>query len=278
MGISTLEDLITYYPRNYEDRNKPKKIAEAVDGEEVLIEAMIVSKMSEIRTRRKNMTIYKLIVRDDTDSMVLTWYNQRYLKNTFHLGETYQFFGKIEKKSGVTEMKTPVFDLEGKKKNTGKIIPIYSTTYGLSQNVIRQIIENGLKTMKGKIEETLPEYIRTKHHLIDMNQAIHQIHFPDTFQDFEAARKRLVFEELLTMQLLLLNLKRQGMQKQEGIAFDKNVHMSELIQELPFHLTKAQLRVLEEIDTDMESHQTMNRLLQGDVGSRKNSNCDVSSL
>lgn len=268
-----MEDLITYYPRNYEDRNKPKKIAEAVDGEEVLIEAMVVSKMSEIRTRRKNMTIYKLIVRDDTDSMVLTWYNQRYLKNTFRLGETYQFFGKIEKKSGVSEMKTPMFDMEGKTKNTGKIIPIYPTTYGLSQNVIRQIIENGLKEKKGTLEESLPEYLVEKNQLMDLNQAIEQIHFPSSFESFSKARKRLVFEELLTMQLLLLNLKNQSIQKQKGIRFNQQVHMSDVINNLPFHLTKAQLRVLEEIDQDMESDKTMNRLLQGDVGSRKNSYC-----
>jgi len=232
---------------------------------------MVVSKMSEIRTRRKNMTIYKLIVRDETDSMILTWYNQRYLKNTFHLGETYQFFGKIEKKAGVIEMKTPVFDLEGKNKNTGKIIPIYPSTYGLSQNVIRQIIENGLKTIKQEMTETLPDYLLDKNMLIKLDEAIHQIHFPASFEDFEKARKRLVFEELLTMQLLLLNLKNQGTTQREGITFDKNVKMSDVINNLPYKLTKAQLRVLEEIDNDMESEKCMNRLLQGDVGSRKNS-------
>ena len=270
LGVYTLEDLITYYPRDYEDRNKPKKIADTVDGEEVLIEAMVVSRMSEIRTRKKNMTIYKLIVRDDTDSMVLTWYNQRYLKTTFKLGETYHFFGKIEKKTGVTEMKTPVFDLEGKSKNTGKIIPIYPVTYGLSQNVIRQIIENGLKNIQEKIKETLPEYLLGEYKLMDLDEAIHQIHFPDSFEKFKIARSRLVFEELLTMQLMLLNLKNNGIAKKQGIAFDKNVKMSDVINSLPFKLTKAQLRVLEEIDNDMESSKVMNRLLQGDVGSRKN--------
>ena len=229
---------------------------------------MVVSKMTEIRTRRKNMTIYKLIVRDETDSMILTWYNQRYLKNTFQLGENYQFFGKIEKKAGVTEMKTPVFDLEGNNKNTGKIIPIYPSTYGLSQNVIRQIIENGLKTIKEKMPETLPEYLLEKNALINLDDAIKQIHFPSSFENFEKARKRLVFEELLTMQLLLLNLKNQGSTQKKGIKFDKNVQMSDVINNLPFKLTKAQLRVLEEIDNDMESEKSMNRLLQGDVGSR----------
>ena len=94
LGIFTLEDLITYYPRYYEDRSKPKNICELVHGEEALIEAIVVSKMSEQRVR-KNMTIYKLIVRDETGTCLLTWFNQSYLKNKFTLGEKYKFYGKV---------------------------------------------------------------------------------------------------------------------------------------------------------------------------------------
>lgn len=132
LGISTLEDLITYYPREYEDRGKPKKIAEVCNGEECLIEGLVVSRMSEQKIR-KNMTIYKLIVRDDTGSAILTWYNQSYLKSKFALGETYSFFGKVTTKNGNVEMMSPTFDEEGKNKNTGKIIPVYPLTYNLSR-------------------------------------------------------------------------------------------------------------------------------------------------
>lgn len=278
LGIYTLKDLITYYPREYEDRSKPKKIADTVDGAECLIEAIVVSRMNEIRTKRKNMTIYKLIVRDDTDSCILIWYNQSYLKSQFKLGETYKFYGKISKKTGTIEMMSPVYDIEGKNKNTGKIIPIYPLTYKLSQNAIRQIIENGLQIVNGKLEESLPEYIRENYELLEKNQAINSIHFPNELKEFETARKRLVFEELLSMQLLLLQLKNKTLKQETGISFDENVKMSELIDELPFRLTKAQLKVLEEIDQDMESDKIMNRLLQGDVGSRKNNsinNCSI---
>lgn len=133
LNIYTLKDLITYYPREYEDRSKATKIADAVDGEETLIRAVCVSKVNEIRTRRKNMTIYKLIVRDDTGSAILTWYNQSYLKSKFALGETYSFFGKVTTKNGNVEMMSPTFDEEGKNKNTGKIIPVYPLTYNLSR-------------------------------------------------------------------------------------------------------------------------------------------------
>lgn len=133
LNIYTLKDLITYYPREHEDRSKVTLIADAVDGEETLIRAVCVSKVNEIRTRRKNMTIYKLIVRDDTGSAILTWYNQSYLKSKFILGETYSFFGKVITKNGNVEMMSPTFDEEGKNKNTGKIIPVYPLTYNLSR-------------------------------------------------------------------------------------------------------------------------------------------------
>lgn len=269
LNIYNLQDLITYFPREYEDRSKPKKIVETENGEECLIEGIVTSHIKEIRTHRRNMTIYKLIVRDDSDSCELIWYNQSYLKKMFKMGETYKFFGKINKKIGITEMLSPVYDIEGKSKNTGKIIPIYPLTYNLSQNTLRQIIENGLDLSKDKLEETLPEYILKEYNLLSLKEAIEKIHFPSQLSDFEKARNRLAFEELLTMQLLLLTLKSKYKNIEEGIQFAKNAHMSDVINELPFKLTKAQLRVLEEIDKDMESNKAMNRLLQGDVGSGK---------
>ena len=269
LGIYTLKDLITYYPREHEDRSKPSKIADLENGQEALIEAIAVSRLNEIRTRRKNMTIYKLIVRDDTGTALLTWYNQGYLKKVFNIGEKYTFFGKVTIKDGVTQIFSPTFDLEGKNKNTGKIIPIYPLTYNLSQNTIRQIIENGLNIVKDKLEETLPQYILEEYKLKEINSAIKSIHFPRDFEDFENARKRLVFEELLSTQLALLSIKNMNTMDNTGIKFSKEVHMSSVINELPFKLTKAQLRVLEEIDNDMESSKPMNRLLQGDVGSGK---------
>lgn len=272
LGIYNLEDLITYYPRDYEDRGKPKKIAELTDGEEALIEVLVVSRMSEQKVR-KNMTIYKLIVRDDTGSCVLTWFNQSYLKNKFILGKKYKFYGRVSNKYGKIEMNSPVYDEEETNKNTGKIIPIYPLTYKLSQNTIRQVIENGLNAVKneGGLEETLPTYLLEEYNLYDINKATKEIHFPHDFSEFEKARKRLVFEELLSMQMALLSLKNKYTKEEAGIQFKKQVKMSNVINDLPFKLTKAQLKVLEEIDSDMESIKPMNRLLQGDVGSRKNS-------
>lgn len=166
-------------------------------------------------------------------------------------------------------MQSPVYEPETSEKNTGKIIPIYPLTYGITQNTIRKIIEAGLKEIDGKLNETLPEYILKKYNFMDYNSAIQKIHFPKNFEDFNKARERLAFEELFSMQLALLSLKNKYEIKKPGIQFDREVKMSQVIDELPFKLTKAQLRVLEEIDKDMEDIKPMNRLLQGDVGAGK---------
>ena len=268
IGVNTLEDLITYFPRTYEDRSKPKEIASLVDGEEALIEVMATSNMSEIRIG-KSRTILKLIVRDESGACVITWFNQKYLKGKFKVGEKYKFYGKAQIKYGKVEMVNPVFDVENSSKNTGKIIPIYPLTYSLTQNAIRSAIENGLKLVEGKLEETMPEYLLKEYHLEERNKAMKQIHFPSDFEEYNHARKRLVFEELLSMQLALSGLKNKYDNESDGIEYSRDVHMSDVINQLPFKLTKAQLKVLEEIDGDMEKKKPMNRLLQGDVGSGK---------
>ena len=268
LGINTLGDLITFFPRNYEDRSKPKKIYELVDGEEALIDVVCASQMNETRFAR-NKVMLKMLVRDDTGDCVLTWFNQTYLKNKFKVGERYQFYGKVNIKYGRIEMARPVFDKEGLNKNTGKIIPIYPLTYKLSQNKLRSIIENGLKLTLGKLDETIPDYILKEYNLENINTATRQIHFPSNFDEYSRARRRFVFEELLTVQLALLSLKSRYDKETDGIQFDKNVKMLDVINSLPFRLTRAQLKVLEEIDNDMENNKPMNRLLQGDVGSGK---------
>lgn len=267
LNIYTLKDLITYFPRDYEDRSKPKNLYECVDGEEVLIEAMATGRINEMHKGR--MTISRLIVKDQTGTCYITWFNQGYLRDKFQAGRMYRFFGKISNKNGRLEMNSPVYDEIDQSKNTGRIIPIYPLTYELKQSTLRKIMENGLAEVRGLLPETLPEYIIKENKLWDINSTIERIHFPVELSDFNKARERLVFEELLTMQLALLKLKNNYEHNTNGIQFDKNAKMSDVINELPFKLTKAQLRVLEEIDNDMESNKSMNRLLQGDVGSGK---------
>ena len=268
LGIYTIEDLISYYPRAYQDRSRVKKIEELQDGEEALIEAVTMSRVSTFKLRR-NMSVSKVQVQDDTGRCLITWFNQDYIRNSIQAHEKYKFFGKVTQKLGKIEMASPVIDKEGENKNTGKIVPIYSTTKSLSENAIRQAVENALKLANDQLKDNLPEYIKKEYNLEDFEKAVEQIHFPSDFDSLTVARQRLVFEELLTFQLALLSLKNQYSNEIRGIKYDKEVHMSDVINVLPFNLTKAQLRVLEEIDADMESEKPMNRLLQGDVGSGK---------
>ena len=267
IGIFNLKDLITYYPRTYEDRSKPKNLYECQEGEEVFVRAVACSRLSDIRI--KGRTMQKLLIRDETAPAEAIWFNQSYLKNKFEQGKEYGFFGKVSRKYGKIELMSPKFDEGENTKNTGRIIPIYPLTYNLSQNNLRKIMENGIKEVYGNLEETLPSYILDKYNLEKINKAVKDIHFPENFNDFNIARKRLVFEELLSVQLALLELKNRYMNEEKGIVFDKNVKISDVINSLPFKLTGAQRRVLEEIENDMEQDKTMNRLLQGDVGSGK---------
>lgn len=270
IGIFNVKDLITYYPRGYEDRSKPKNICECANGEVALIEAVAMSRLIDTRIS-KGRTMQKLPIVDETGQAVITWFNQPYLKSKFQMGKRYRFYGKVEFQYGKICMNSPVFDEIENSNNTGKIIPIYPLTYSLTQNTLRKIIENGLEKVKeqGSLPETLPEYILNEYKLENVNKANYDIHFPKDFDDFKKARRRLVFEELLSTQLALLQLKNSNLTEKKGIKFDENVKMSDVINTIPFKLTKAQLRVLQEIDENMESEKSMNRLLQGDVGSGK---------
>lgn len=268
LGIYTLEDIITYFPRDYEDRGKYKLISELENEETATFRAIVISKPTENRIR-KGMTIYKTVARDESGSVILSWFNQSYIKNTLSVGKEYTFFGKVKKAIGRIEVQSPVFEEVGKDKNTGKIIPLYPLTYGITQNVIRGIIENAMKEVDGEFLESLPSWILNKYDLCDINYAMKNIHFPSSFDDFEKARYRIAFEELLTLQTALLMMKYSAKTDNRGISFEKDENIDSLLNILPYKLTNAQLRVWNEINLDMISEKCMNRLVQGDVGSGK---------
>ena len=268
LNLYTVRDIVEYFPRTYEDRGTYKKIGELVDGETTTFKAVLASSVNETRIR-KNMTIYKAIAKDDTGSIILTWFNQPYVKKQLKTDCEYAFYGKIKNTLGRIEIQSPVFEEIGKEKNTGRIIPVYPLINGITQNVFRTIVENATNEMKNKYLEVLPEWVRVQNNLVDINYAMKNIHFPDTLQDFEKARYRLAFEELLVMQLGLLRFKIAGEKNYEGISFNKDEKMDELLSTLPYKLTNAQMRVWREIDNDMKSEKSMNRLVQGDVGSGK---------
>ena len=267
LGIYNLEDLITYYPRSYEDRSQVKKIKDLVDGEKVSLEVRAIMPIN-VRMLGRYKSIEKATFSDETGEIVVTWFNQPYLSKQIKRGEKYRLFGKVTARGLFFEMNSPVFDPIEKNNNTGKIIPVYPLTSEIRPNTMRKIISNGLE-VTDKLEEIEPDYIVKKYNLMDYDTAIRQIHFPSNFENFKKARKRLVFDELMGMQIGLLKLKGENNNEIKGIKYSKDVNMSDVINDLPFKLTNAQKRVLEDINNDMELEKPMNRLLQGDVGSGK---------
>ena len=267
LGIYSLEDLITYYPRSYEDRSKIKKIKDIVDGEKITIEVRAITPVT-VRMLGRYKSIEKATFSDETGDIVVTWFNQPYISKQIKRGEMYRLFGKVTANGLFFEMNSPVFDPIDKKMNTGKIVPVYPLTSEIKASTMRRIISNGL-SITDKLDEIEPEYIVKKYNLMDYDTSIRQIHFPDSFDSFKKARRRLVFDELIGMQIGLLKLKGENNKEVKGIKYSKDVKMSDVINDLPFKLTKAQTRVLEEINNDMEEEKPMNRLLQGDVGSGK---------
>jgi len=269
LGIRTIGDLLTYYPRDYEDRNKEKRVSELVNDDECAVILKIISDVSLNRPRR-NLRIYKTVGIDDTGYVTLTWFNQDYVRDKIFRDKTYVFFGRVKRAGIYIEMVNPVFEeISSERKKTTGIQPVYPLTAGITQTYLRMIQRNALDLVAGKLTEILPEELRREFSLAEINFALENIHFPVSFEDKEAARKRLVFDELLMLQLGLLQLKSKQTAVQ-GIKMERNPLVDKFISRLPFQLTRAQLRVYREIEKDMtEGEKQMNRLIQGDVGSGK---------
>ena len=267
IGVYVAEDILYYFPRNYEDRTKIKNIIELVDGETICIKGMAVSKVAESRIR-KGLTLYKLLIRDTTEAITATWYNQKYVANRIKLEERYVFYGKVSVKFGKKEIINPIFEEADSNQYTQKIVPVYPLTASMTQKVVQNIVGNCLKAVDQGVQEFLPHWVRGKYMLAEINYALKNIHFPEDYHSFMKARRRFVFEELFLLQLGLFRIRHKS-QQLEGIPFKDVPELQGFINRLPFSLTEAQQKVLMEIQPDLKSGKPMNRLVQGDVGSGK---------
>ena len=267
LGIRTIEDLLTHYPREYKDRSEILKIADLPMEEPA---AFLAQVKEEGQNSRHGRLVYtRMKVYDETGSVGVLWYNQPYMKNSLKIGEWYLFSGKLQKKYGRKEILSPEVERIGENFAGGRIIPVYPASEGLSQKMLRNLMEEALSQMQGGIREELPLWLRKEYKLAERNFAIENIHFPKTEQGFYDARRRLVFEELFLLQTALFRLKNTLEDSGAGIVLKKKKALQEAEVLLPFALTGAQKRVLKEIETDMTSGKIMNRLVQGDVGSGK---------
>ena len=275
LGISTIEDLLTHYPREYKDRSEILKIADLPMDEP---STFLVQVKEEGQNSRHGRLVYtRMKVYDETGSVGVLWYNQPYMKNSLKIGEWYLFSGKLQKKYGRKEILSPEVERIGENFAGGRIIPVYPASEGVSQKMLRNLMEDALSQMSGGMREELPLWLRKEYKLAERNFAIENIHFPKTEQGFYDARRRLVFEELFVLQTALFQLKNTLEDRGEGIILKKKKALQEAEGLLPFALTGAQKRVLKEMEKDMTSGKIMNRLVQGDVGSGKTAVAMVSA-
>ena len=266
-GIKTVEDLLYFFPRTHEDRSVIKPISQCGEGETVCIRVTAYQDPQD-RYVRRNMLITSLVVFDDSGMMNIVWYNNKYIKNNIKAGEKYIFFGTVTRnKQGRIQMTAPVFEKQGNERFTGKIVPVYPLTANLSQKVVQTTMETALKEA-GRLTEYLPEKVREKYMIAELNFSMQNIHFPTDFESYNIARTRFVFEELLVLQLALRE-RRQKNTQNEGRKFTDVKCIRELTDSMPFELTGAQKRTVNEICRDCMSGKQMNRLIQGDVGSGK---------
>ena len=262
LGIFTIEQLFEYYPRDYRDFSQEMLVSDCESGENACIKATLISNVKEHMVRR-GMTLYKCDFTDGKTVIHATLFNQKFLAKSLKIYEDYILFGKIEKRLSFAEMNSP--QILPAKDNAG-IHPIYRATEKLSSAAIEKLVRTALE-QHGEFAETLPQEIRQKYDLIDLTAAMRNIHFPNSFELLAAARKRLIFEELLTLQLGLLKLKPK--KRRESHIRIINDFTQEFLHLLPFSPTGAQLRAVKDCVADMQGKYPMNRLLQGDVGSGK---------
>ena len=269
IGIETVLDVLSHYPRRYIDRTKEAKIGSLQEGEEGMVLAEVLD-VQTIRTRNRKK-IVRADVTDGTGILEITFFNQpwraRQLQEEMHV----VIFGKLDIYRGKGRMTNPVVDLVGDK--TGRIVPVYqqSGKAGLSTWELGAWVADALhKSRVRGFADPLPLSIRHRHNLVDRTTALTKIHNPTSIGETIEARNRLVFDELLRIQLVLVARKRIFELTNHGIAHDfKGKFIDLLLSTLPFQLTSAQIRVINEIRGDLQSQMPMHRLLQGDVGSGK---------
>lgn len=265
IGISTLDDLVSYYPRDYEDRSKTIPISE-IEADEVNIIKARIKGLPQV-LKFNSTIITKVTVSDNTGTVTLIWFNQPYLKNNFKRGDEYIFIGKGVFRYNELNIISPDYEKITEKEllSSLRIVPKYRLPQGISIKMFRSIVYDAL-SQELTIEENLPDWVLNEYKLCAKNIAVTQIHFPDSDEMFLKARKRLVFEELFLTQIMLFEARGFIKSKNLGIKFS-NMDYSQL--NLPFQLTQQQQKVANEICEDLSSGATMNRLLQGDVGSGK---------
>jgi ATP-dependent DNA helicase RecG len=284
LGIATVEDVLSYYPWRYEDRGNLKKIGRISYGSYETVMGEVVS--AEVaQTKRRHVKIFELVITDRSGMLVGSWFNQPFMQKTFKTGQKVILSGVVKSnpyKGGLPQIDNPDYEImdENEEDNlihTGRTVPIYRTTAGLSVRYLRSMMKAALDSCGAGVRELLPADIVKRHALMPVPEALYEVHFPEREKDIDllnrgmsAAHRRLSFEELFILEMGLALRKQGTVAEKKGIRFRPLDGLeTELRKNLPFKLTCAQERVLAEIKRDMTAERPMNRLVQGDVGCGK---------
>ena len=268
MGIRTVNDLLFHFPRKYIDRRQVKKISEVVPGEMVSLRGEVVATEEE---RIRNLFIIRVAVSDGTGVIFLVFFNQRYILNTLKAGVKVFVYGRVEQYKNNIQINSPLFEILEKGKKLNYILPVYSVASGITQNFMRKCIHYVLKNIREFPQDILPLEDRSKLGLSNMRHAMTNIHFPENQINLERARRHLIFDEFFRLQIGLLFKKNFTSFKSEDISgyeFRSSL-VNNFIEKLPFVVTSDQKKVMMEIVDDLRSGKTINRLVQGEVGSGK---------
>ncbi len=272
-GINTVTDLLYYFPRRYEDRTNLVPISKLKLGEIQTIKAKVLALGQHNSWHRRRFNITEVAVGDDTGRVSCVWFNRPYLKEYFKPGTEVILYGKVELYGAKLQMSNPEFEIVADETDNqlsvGRLVPVYSLPEGFSQRTLRRLIKNTLDTYLPKIKECLPYDIRQRNNLLNLAKSLLNIHFPENLDLQKEAYTRLSFEEFFLFQLPLV-LRKLRRKDKLGIAHRVDGELvSDFIFRLPFKLTHAQEKALEEIKADLALPQPMQRILQGDVGSGK---------
>jgi len=275
LGIKTVRDLLFHFPHRYEDFSNLIPISEVKLGEIVSLQGKI-SEIGNTRTWKKRMILTQAIVEDKSGAIKVIWFNQPYLINVLKEGDFVCLAGKIALWEDGIYLSSPAYEKISNFKfqisnltHTGRLVPVYPETEGLSSRWLRIIIRSLLVQLKNKIRDPLPEKIRIRHQLLPIEKALWQIHFPDSIKLAKKARERFSFEELFTIQILILR-ERLKLAKEKAVKIPLKLDLiRDFVKKLPFKLTNAQKKASWQILKDLEKERPMNRLLEGDVGSGK---------
>lgn len=267
VGVASLQQLLHYYPRDYDSYGEPVTVKETKVNQKQAVRATL-TKLPEVK-EFANKVIITVVLVEESSRLQLTWFNMPFLRNTLKRGGTYVFRGNIREKKGRLVMEHPEIFTEASYEGVrGQLMPIYALTAGLSNKLVTKTVRQLLEE-RFLEQEYLPEEIRMRYHLPEINYAIGQVHFPETRESLITARRRLVFDEFLFFLLAIAKMKEKKESRQSAWRMKAVWKTEEVMESLPYQLTHAQLRVWNEIEGDLRGHLRMSRLVQGDVGSGK---------